>query len=764
VAILEEVVVRFRACAGFMLLVGALLPAFAAAPASAAPPSPAWSHTFGGWNRSSSPTIADVDGDGRNDIVHGHQDGWLRVLDAATGTNLPGWPQPNQVWANVATAIDGSPAVADLDRDGANEIVVPGGSTWKANQPGGVVVFRRDGSIKCRFQTGDEGNVWANTPGPDGYPDGVYSSPAIGDIDGDNFPDIVFGAWDLRVHAIDRNCNRISGFPYNVEDSTWGSPALYDSDDDGRLEIFIGSDQFAGGFIDWSGGEMRALDWANGSVRELWKRRVDDVIHSSAAIGDINGDGRVEAVVGGGNFYNRGDGRRVFAWHVDDGSTVPGWPQSTGGATNSSPALGDVTGDGVPEVAIGSGDGILRVFHGNGQLYWQRQLRFINGPGHAIFAHPIIADMNGDGRNDVAVGNDWGFFVMDGFTSNELYSVNEFYSFEAAGAVGDFGSLGWRLIVSGFDTPNQTTRIQAFPIPRPGVTPPWPMFRRTATHIAAPPSGGNPIPPGFCRRSSNPFSVPAGAAAPRGYWVLGYDGGLFAFGGAPFFGSIAGRLNGAAAVGMQASPSGNGYYILTNRGEIHPFGDARSHGSMAGIPLNAPIIALAPTPSGNGYWLLGRDGGVFSFGDARFFGSTGGMSLNAPVISMAPTPTGNGYWLLAGDGGVFSFGDARFFGSTGGMRLAAPVISMATTKTAGYWLVAGDGGVFSFGVPYHGSLPGTGLCNLPLSMQMRATLTGNGYYVLAADGGIYAFGDAPFHGSFPGLSIGRHAVDLVVRP
>ena len=131
---------------------------------------------------------------------------------------------------------------------------------------------------------------------------------------------------------------------------------------------------------------------------------------------------------------------------------------------------------------------------------------------------------------------------------------------------------------------------------------------------------------------------------------------------------------------------------------------------------------------------------------------------------MAPTPTGRGYWLLAADGGVFSFGDAAFYGSTGGMRLAAPVISMATSKSAGYWLVAADGGVFSFGVPYFGSLPGTGLCATPVTSQMRATLTGNGYYVLSADGGIYAFGDAPFLGSIPGLVMGRHAVDMVVRP
>jgi len=37
------------------------------------------------------------------------------------------------------------------------------------------------------------------------------------------------------------------------------------------------------------------------------------------------------------------------------------------------------------------------------------------------------------------------------------------------------------------------------------------------------------------------------------FWVLGYDGGLFAFGGAPFFGSVAGRLNGANAVWLRSS-------------------------------------------------------------------------------------------------------------------------------------------------------------------------------------------------------------------
>ena len=43
-----------------------------------------------GWDRSSSPTIADVNGDGRNDIVIGHQDGSAARHQRATGRDLAG--------------------------------------------------------------------------------------------------------------------------------------------------------------------------------------------------------------------------------------------------------------------------------------------------------------------------------------------------------------------------------------------------------------------------------------------------------------------------------------------------------------------------------------------------------------------------------------------------------------------------------------------------------------------------------------------------
>jgi hypothetical protein len=727
--------------------------------AAAISTTPAWTINLAGWDRSSSPTIADVNGDGIPDVVFGHQDARVRVLSGATGAELPGWPQ-YAVVKNGPAAIDSTPAVADLDGNGRKEIVVGVGSTWVAHQNGGVVVFNANGTTRCRFLTHDVMNTTTSAGVPDGYADGVFSSPAIGDITGDGHPDIVFGSFDHGIYAIDRFCHQI--FRYDVEDTVWSSPALYDVDGDGRDEILIGNDQFAGGWDDWSGGEFRVLKWTPTGAVQLWIHKVNDTVWSSPAIGDIDGDGRVEVVVGAGTFYHRSDGYKIFAWHADDGSTVPHWPVTTAGTTGGSPALGDLNGDGIPEVVEGGGDGIIRAYHGNGTMMWSKRLTFNNVRGGGAVSTPIIADLNGDGHNDVGVGNDWGFFALNGSNAAYLGQLNTWLSHESAGAVGNFGPAGWKLITIGFNTPGHSTRVQAYDMPAPGITPPWPMFRRDPLHHAGP-VGKNLLPPGYCRRSANPAPHPL-AASSHGYWVLGRDGAVYPLKGAPFYGNAIGRMRGAA-VAIAATHTGLGYYVLDAAGDIIPFGDARSHGSMVGKRLNAPIIAMAPTPTGRGYWLLGRDGGIFTFGDAQYHGSTGGLRLNKPIISMASTSTGHGYWLLGADGGVFTFGDAAYHGSTGGRRLAAPVISMATAPSgAGYWLVASDGGVFSFNVPYYGSLPGTGLCRRPTGTQMRATLTGHGYFVVAADGRVFPFGDALGGVSAPPLTFANYAVDLTIRP
>ena len=149
-------------------------------------------------------------------------------------------------------------------------------------------------------------------------------------------------------------------------------------------------------------------------------------------------------------------------------------------------------------------------------------------------------------------------------------------------------------------------------------------------------------------------------------------------------------------VGTSVVDNGPSYWLVAKDGGVFSFGGAPFYGSLGGQRLNAPVAGMVSVYDGAGYWLVSSDGGVFSFGSAQFYGSTGGQQLNAPVVGMAASPDGKGYWLVASDGGVFSFGDATFYGSMGGQRLDAPVVGIAPTD-AGYYLVGADGGIFTFG-------------------------------------------------------------------
>jgi PQQ-like domain len=256
---------------------------------------------------------------------------------------------------------------------------------------------------------------------------------------------------------------------------------------------------------------------------------------------------------------------------------------------------------------------------------------------------------------------------------------------------------------------------------------------------------------------------PPSPAPPRpGYWTAASDGGVFAFGGAGFSGSMGGRHLVAPVVGMAGTGDGHGYWLVAADGGLFAFGDAGYFGSMGGRPLVKPMVGMAPAPGGTGYWTVASDGGVFSFGGAKYFGSMGGKPLVAPVVGIAATADGGGYWLVASDGGTFSFGDARFQGSMGGRRLASPVVAMASAPGGGYWLVASDGGIFAFGARYFGSMGGRPLTR-PV-VGMTPTSTGQGYWLVASDGGIFAFGDAPFEGSEGGARLVAPMVGMAAPP
>jgi hypothetical protein len=263
----------------------------------------------------------------------------------------------------------------------------------------------------------------------------------------------------------------------------------------------------------------------------------------------------------------------------------------------------------------------------------------------------------------------------------------------------------------------------------------------------APASPPPPPPPPTC----DPNSAPVGpvvslapAAATGGYWMATPFGEVISC-HAPFMGSPASLS--APIVAIVATPHGHGYWLVGSDGGVFAYGTARFFGSLPGLPASAqpgsPVVSLVPIATGAGYYEVTAKGDVYAFGAAPFYGSMGGVPLAKPVVGAALDPETGGYWLVASDGGVFAF-HAPFYGSMGGQYLAKPVVGMSyAPSTGGYRLVASDGGVFSFDAPFHGSMGGQALAKPVVAI---ATTPG-GYWEVGSDGGVFCFGSAAFEGS-----------------
>ncbi|MCA1844247.1 MAG: hypothetical protein LC792_13885, partial [Actinobacteria bacterium] len=103
-------------------------------------------------------------------------------------------------------------------------------------------------------------------------------------------------------------------------------------------------------------------------------------------------------------------------------------------------------------------------------------------------------------------------------------------------------------------------------------------------------------------------SGPAAVTSAPGYWMVGSDGAVYAFGAARPFGNAPTPT----AVDLEPTWSGRGYWILDDTGRVFPFGDAADHGSIdrARLAAGEKATSLSATPSGNGYWIFTNRGRV----------------------------------------------------------------------------------------------------------------------------------------------------------
>ena len=479
------------------VVAGALAPTPAGATTLPSFPRPTWIDTVGPIALSS-PATGTIDG--QRVIAFGTESGYLYVVNARTGQNMPGWPQPVEITPGKPAAVESSPTIADLGGPGQQPTIIVGaGSTYVRNEQGGLVAFNANGTVRFRFLTQDVFNEWTGG-GPSGYHNGVFSTPAVGDITGTGQQDIVFGSWDHNIYALTPAGTLVPGFPIGNLDTVWSSPALYHVRGAASQEdIFIGSD--ASGRAGCYGGFVSDYTYLNGRPHLVWQHCENQTIWSSPAIGVINSTGRPAVVVGTG-FGEKppypSDSYKLFAFYADDGSTVPGWPVQTAGPAFGSPAIGMLPGSSTPSVVDTSwctacssvgGASMVYAWNGSGQQLWSETL-----PGASDFSSPVLVDLTGSGTNDVVVGAASGLYALSGATGTPLFRGANSTAINVSSDLnsplvldlpGHGPGTGWRLFEA-CGGPHQVTGtglLYDYPLPaRPAVPPPWPGWRDGTTH------------------------------------------------------------------------------------------------------------------------------------------------------------------------------------------------------------------------------------------------------------------------------------------
>ncbi len=295
--------------------------------------------------------------------------------------------------------------------------------------------------------------------------------------------------------------------------------------------------------------------------------------------------------------------------------------------------------------------------------------------------------------------------------------------------------------------------------------PPWPSTTTTTTTTATTSPATSTTTPTTTPTSTTspststttttaPSTPPSGGSRSKapGYWLTGSDGGVFAFGGAQFYGSTGAIPLAQPIVGMTTTPDSQGYWFVARDGGIFAYGDATFAGAVPSVASVDDVVGMAACPTG-GYWVAAADGRVWAFGGAPAFPSLGTYGVHVDdVVGIAASAGGGGFYLVAADGGIYAYGDAGFHGSMGGVPLNRPVVGLAVDPaTGGYWEVAADGGIFAFDAPYLGSTGDIDLAR-PI-VGITPDPSGKGYWFVASDGGVFGEGKSSYQGSLPGIGV-----------
>jgi hypothetical protein len=321
--------------------------------------------------------FGDIDGDGQGEIVvTTHQIGTFAFGSLYAfeidGSNVTGFP--------VATEGGGvlTPALADLDGDGALEIII----TVRDWPDGLVYVFRGNGEL------------YPNWPVRMDYVPG--SDASVGDINNDGVPEIVTESY-YGLHVFSTDGDLLDGFPYYPglgRVFSYSTPVLADLENDGYLEIICGDHSTLNG-----SGAIHIVNHL-GSPLDGWPKITGSWIYGPPAVGDINGDGLLDIVVGDQTLSST-PVNKLYAWTGLTADTLDGFPVADLFGINNQVILADLDGDGRIELMFddNTSTGNYHGYNHDGTIMegWPVPVN-----GSTFFVNPMVLDINYDGILDIS--------------------------------------------------------------------------------------------------------------------------------------------------------------------------------------------------------------------------------------------------------------------------------------------------------------------------------------------------------------------------
>ncbi len=380
----------------------------------------------------------------------------------------------------VAKPVNSSAGIADVNGDNLPEIFIGSGIATSTCAGGGIYSFNRSGTQRFHFLANDLVSTGGNAPCPDLA---VQTSPALGDLNFDNDTDVITGSLGVRTWLLGSNGTLGYGWPFHWDDTQFASTALGDINNDGKTDIVQGGDASLGGIVNHRGGLVRAI---SGFGKELWQYRINEQVYSSPAIGDVDGDGRPEIVFGAGNFWaNNGgasDATKVFV--LNEVGQLQ-WSRDLGAQTLASPALADFNGDGILDIGIGTwtGTNAGRIYamdgNGNNLTGYPRA-----SGGNLVIGQLSTADLDNDGGQDIVTATGSGAYAYSGKTGALLFTLKGFGSFQNAPLIEDLDGNGLLDIVIAGSPDNVTGIIERYEMTAGTQSTlgnkGWPKFRRDA--------------------------------------------------------------------------------------------------------------------------------------------------------------------------------------------------------------------------------------------------------------------------------------------